>query len=250
MILKNFNSQHFKGWSNFPLSTVTTVLIFLITFLFSAAAQTKYGEGSESGIIRFKKSTMVSVEKLIVFGDKLGIGELPEGATWSITTSEGDTLTGNGNSLNDYIFSIPGAYKIYIDENQVYLPGSCSHKQFPDIIDLTVSDVKMTFHLDEVSFSGEIHKGVQCQSLSVTVPVTVEPYDNETSLDFPFEIVATAGVGTTVVGTLHPGTVVYRGKQNLIYNLSGTVDAESYIMFDFMDINGQVQSYSMTSPIK
>ena len=54
----------------------------------------------------------------------------------------------------------------------------------------------------------------------------------------------TAGIGTTIVGKLiNNSYVLFPGSNKLTYKISGSATKDTYIMFDFFDINNQVQSY-------
>lgn len=170
-------------------------------------------------------------------------------APWKITHNSNIIAQGQGSSLNSVVFATPGEYTIVIDDHNPTEPNSCLHHMFPEKILLVVKPVKMQFHFDQLTFSNEIQKNLDAEGIIISVPVTIESYENTPIPDFTYKQIQTAGVGTTIKATLQEGTILTQGHQVLQYSLSGTVEESSYIMFDFIDINGQVQPYSLTTQI-
>jgi len=83
----------------------------------------------------------------------------------------------------------------------------------------------------------------------VTVNVDFDSYDKQVASynrDF-----LTAGVGTTITGKLKNGEITLKpGKNTLEFVLDGIATTGNYIMIDFIDINGVVQSYGLTQKIQ
>ena len=53
-----------------------------------------------------------------------------------------------------------------------------------------------------------------------------------------------AGIGTTITGELLADSITLKpGINKLVYRLRGNATKDTYIMFDFFDVNEQVQSY-------
>lgn len=190
----------------------------------------------------------IILKKQLTYGQGLNLGKLSDAVTWTIKGPSG-TVSGKGNALNDYVFAQAGNYEISLEENVVVKEGQDHHSSVPSSIQLKVDAVKMTFHQDELKLSTDIRKGVDTRGISMSIPVTIETL-GEQKLDYPYTTVNSAGVGTNIVATLKAGTVLKVGKQTLEYELSGMAEKEAYIMFDFTDLNGQVQAVALKKPIQ
>jgi len=157
---------------------------------------------------------------------------------------------GNGAALKDITFAIPGEYIIGIKETAALNDGhsdGCNHPHFPQEIHLTVLPHRVTFNFDAVSFSNPIYGNKELQGTLMTVPVHVESYNNK-SVDVSAFHLVSAGVGTTITGTLANGSAgwvqdaIAPGDHLFSYALKGVAQKDSYIMFDFYT-NGQTHSY-------
>lgn len=202
-----------------------------------------------SGVIQ---ENNISIEKkLIVFGETLNLNEVSEKVTWTINRIGADNtpVSGVGKTLNEYVFAIPGNYEISIQENLDHQPGECEHKHLPEKIVLEVSAIKMIFNTQAIVFSDEIRKGVETKGLKMTVPVSIQTYSKQ-SVPYSNVLVTTAGVGTNIIATLSEPKLFQDGNYTLVYNLQGVASQQAYIMFDFTDVNGQVQSYAHLKQIK
>lgn len=231
------------------LSTARQVFIWLLLIIVcghSIQAQNNIPTGSG---IRFSKTMAIVMEKTIPFGSKLGMDALTETTSWEIMNAGGSIASGTGNGLNEYVFNTPGNYEVSIHENITFEPGSCQHNSCPDMIQLKVTNTKMTFHFNEITFSEPIRVEIETAGTSMHVPVTIERYNSFLPMENLYAEVKTAGIQTDITATLAPGTTLREGKQTLVYELSGKAHKPAYLMFDFMDINGMVQSYAMPFPI-
>jgi hypothetical protein len=209
--------------------TLTTILLFVFN-LFCLSSNLNYKEIK------------------ISFGEKINIQDLNENCLFEIFGFE-TQIKGVGNELNDFVFFKPGNFEIKIVENVNHDLNSCDHKHFPEKIIVKVSPIKFTFHFDEILFSSAIHVGVKTDNITLKIPVTIDVFENST-IDYNFSIVNTSGLKTNIKGTLLENVILKSGKQILTYNLSGQVQSETYIMFDFMDYNGNVVVYNHPNPIK
>lgn len=230
-------------------STVRLVMLAVLLALPLAPKLMAQGNAFPTNNIRFSKTLAIIMEKIIPYGSTLDMGMLKPETTWEIEDNSGIIASGSGNSLNEYVFNVPGNYQVNIHENLVIEPGSCAHNTCPDMISLKVSNVRMTYHYDEVAFTDSIRVGLSTEGITMLVPVTIERYNPFLPISFSETEVRTAGVGTEISAHLDPATTLREGKQTLAYHLSGKASMPAYIMFDFVDVNGMVQAYSMTHPI-
>jgi hypothetical protein len=196
------------------------------------------------------------LKKQFSYGQALELGKLPDTIIWTITGSNG-TVSGKGNTLNDYVFNEAGDYEISIQENAIksaqpfeaQAEEDCTEPKWPSVIQLRVNAIKMTFYHAKLQLSADIRKGEDTRGITMSVPVTIETLV-EQKLDYTYTTVNTAGIGTNIVAKLKVGTILKVGKQTLEYELSGVAEEEAYIMFDFTDINGKVQAAALKNLIK
>jgi hypothetical protein len=211
------------------------LLFVLIIFSFDAIAQNEY------------KLTMGTdkLYKEISFGEKIFFGNVDDTAKWTvINTKENRIISLSGNQINNYIFEKPGSYEISFSENKKH-SDDCNHPQFPEKMLVKVNSVRMQFDFSKIDFSEKIQKGRDCENIIITVPVNITTKDNSsTSLSSPGLIIA--GIGTTLTAKpLSQEVMIKDGVQFLKYQLSGTVNKDTYLMFDFFDFNNQVQTYNL-----
>lgn len=197
------------------------------------------------------ENTSIAEKKLIAFGETLKLNDVSEKTTWTINRLGSDNIpiTGTGAALNDYVFAIPGNYEILIHENLDHQPGECEHRHLPEKISLEVSRVRMVFNTQAIVFSNEIRRGVDTKGITMAVPITIQTYDKQ-PVAFNQALVNTAGVGTNITATLSEPKIFQDGNFTLVYNLQGIASEQAYIMFDFVDVNGQVQAYAHLKQIK
>lgn len=183
--------------------------------------------------------------KVISFDEKINFGNIDASVKWTINNSEAKVFSSLiGKQINDYIFQQSGEYEIKFLETKKH-NEECNHPFFPEKIIVKVSPVKMTFDFSKIEFSDKIHKGRNYQDLIISVPVTISTKDNTTpKLSAPGLLIAGVGVSMTAK-PINENIEIRNGVQILKYKVSGLVNTESYLMFDFMDFNGQVQTYNL-----
>ncbi|MFT4061372.1 MAG: hypothetical protein QM642_03335 [Edaphocola sp.] len=219
---------------------------FLSVVALLAAAAHSFGQ---SGLQPVKMS----------FGDKYSggyEGVITDEDKWAIySIDEHEQLAnGTGSAYADFVFQKPGNYRItfeaHHDSGVAETTHTCEHKLLPDTVLVAVSGVRMNYDFSNINFSAPIHAGVPANSISVSVPVQVELY-GDNGYTFTIPAAKTAGLATSVVAepTGTSPVVLQNGTMTLNYQLSGSVSRSSYIMFDFVDFNGNVQSYAPTSII-
>ncbi len=167
---------------------------------------------------------------------------------WTITNSADSILfeSVDGNSLKNIKFNQPGNYflSMRFDESiHKSHADECFHPSIPKTIKLEVSPYKLVYLMEEISFSSLIKGGFDAAGTNLEVPVIFSSFDNK-----PLQIkdlkVSTSGVNTEIKGVLMNNvTVLIPGSNKLVYSLSGKASKESYIMFDFVDINQQTHTY-------
>lgn len=187
------------------------------------------------------------ITKTLSFKQSLGNNyELTPFIHWTITQKNSNTViaSGDGNTLSSYIFNIPGEYSIALQNNTPnYDPNDHDEVHYPDIIEVSVSPVRITFDMNSIALSDDIIGGKDMNGSTVTITIQVDIFNNQPVV-YPHPYFRSAGVRTTIEGALsNPNTVLMPGINILQYNLTGVATSGSYIMFDFLDYNGDIQCY-------
>jgi hypothetical protein len=185
---------------------------------------------------------------IISYGEKIDFGNTNKEVHFYIL-SDAKQVHLRGNAINDYKFMTPGTYHIKVEEKQSNKKASCTEKHFPKEIVVEVSRIKMNFDKKDVTFSSPITKNKSTDGITLQVPVTTETYDHlPAKLDFT--PVRSAGIGTNITATLGASfKELPEGTHLLQYSLHGVVTENSYLMFDFIDANGKIQSAPLLTPI-
>lgn len=187
--------------------------------------------------------------KIIAFEEKIDFGKIDSSAKWIITNIQDNSSSEiNGNAINDYIFQNPGEYEINFQES-IKHDEVCHHPMFPEKFRIKVAAVKLSFDFSQITFSKKFQKGPNTD-LIVTVPTKVLTKDNSVT-KLPAPGMSVSGIGIALIATPEEKEIVLNNEvQFLKYKLSGTIDKDTYLMFDFYDFNNQVQTYNLPQFIK
>jgi hypothetical protein len=113
-----------------------------------------------------------------------------------------------------------------------------------------VSPLKLAFDFSTIKFNNEIIGGQSQDNNTLTIDVYFSNTKNE-SIEFTNGQLASAGVGVNIEGKLvDEKTILTPGLNHLTYKLAGTATSQTYVMFNFIDINNQVVSYYLPTKIK
>jgi hypothetical protein len=184
----------------------------------------------------------------IAFGETFSY-KLDDNTSWKIINSETFAVLNSGvGSIEKITFSTPGNFEIEISE--VISANDCKNGHFPHKIMIEVSPIKMIFDFNSIKFSHAIVGGQSQYGNEISIDVYIESFNNE-KVVFNDGKVISAGVGVNIDGTLKSnGTVLKQGVNHLVYILKGQATRDTYIMFDFLDINNQTVSYTYPTLIK
>lgn len=222
---------------NIPLKTVF-LLFFVLTVGFKVNAQNKGGLGSDQYF------------KIISFGEKVDLGEIDPAVSWTISNSKNNLFTSlQGNEINSFVFQDPGIYDVIYQENKSH-QGECDHSVFPQKFSIKVDEVKIVYDFTKVSFSEKIERGRNYTDLIISVPVKIDVKEtSKTKLPAPSLFIA--GLGVALTAEPETKEILLDGKaKELKYKLSGTVNRDTYLMFDFYDFNNKAQTYNHPQFIK
>lgn len=189
----------------------------------------------------------------ISFGENINLGEIEAETSFNIS-SESGSFQLNGNEINTYQFKKPGIYVLKTSDSSSHTEDEknhiCGKNHLPKEIKVIVSRIKMTFDSSKIAFSNPIKKNTETNGITMSIPVTIATYDNKPA-DLNFDQVNSAGIGTAIIAKLDDSyKKLPEGNHILKYALSGKVTENSYIMFDFVDANGKIQSASLLTRIE
>jgi hypothetical protein len=221
---------------------VKHVLLVLLLFSFYSYAQKTAS---------IKNAEIQKPSKIICFGEKVNFGTIENSVQWTISNANGNIFTAlSGNQINDYVFEKAGVYEVRFLDNTVHREGECNHAPFNALTLIQVNPIKMVFDFSKITFSKKIQVGVNSDAIFITVPIVVSMKEN-TATKFRITNAIGSGVGVQLIAKPTVEEIeITNGVYNLTYQLSGIVNNEAYLMFDFVDINNQVQTYNHLEIIK
>ena len=185
----------------------------------------------------------------ISFNESIDLG-IVEGKTQFIITNGGKSTNVKGEKINSYKFEKPGTYQIKVIPDKAFEKDGCGHDKFPHEITVNVSRIKMTFDAEKMLLSESIQKNKDTKGTVLSIPVEIKTFDHQPA-KLDRTIVNSAGIGTAITANLQKDfNQLEEGKHLLQYDLNGVVNQNSFIMFDFIDANGKVQSIALQTPIK
>ncbi len=215
----------------------TLVIFLLIPQLF--IGQNDYSSSRNQQLESKNQETF----KTICFGESIKINKVDSSANWTIISTDlGLHIDLKGSEINSFVFEKPGNYFISFSESK-HAEDSCNHSNVPESFLVKVSPVKMIFDFSTLTFTKNIEAGINLENTEMVLNVNVKSFDNK-QVVFENGKMTSAGIGTTIVGNLTKNNLIlHPGINKLTYKISGSATKDTYIMFDFFDINNQVQSY-------
>lgn len=215
--------------------------IFLLTLCFTAFAFNFFGQ------IDLMNATEVNLR--IAYGQKLnreltGLNE-SETINWTITLENTIVADGQkmGISLYDFEWENPGNYSLHINSSH-HGEGPCNHENHDLDFNVVVSEERVEFKIDRISFSNELLKEHLENGMTMSIPVELSSKNNKLAFDTKVIVVNFQGVGCEVkVQPLSENTIIEQSSFELKYHLQGKVEKDSYIMIDFLDNNGNITTY-------
>lgn len=215
----------------------TVVLVFFLVPHFFVAQN-----DFNSSRIELSNAKSTAPFKTICFGESIKFNKIDSAASWKISLNDlGLTVDLKGLEINSYVFDKPGNYEITFTDAK-HAEESCDHSSIPEKFNVLVSPTKMEFDFSTLKFNKKIEAGIALENIEMTLIANVKIFNNEPVL-FDGQMVS-AGIGTTITGKLIKESVLLKpGTNNLTYKISGSATKDTYIMFDFFDINNQVQPY-------
>jgi hypothetical protein len=182
----------------------------------------------------------------IAYGEKISLDLAKADSRFTITGPTG-TMRLDANAINQYTFPIPGNYVIKVAQSHSH-DQDCKHA--PEEITVKVNPVRMVFDARNLTLSAPIQKNKPTDNIVVSIPVSIESYGHQ-PVKLNQASVQSAGIGSSIVARLNPAiTTLPEGKHTLQYTLEGVATHDTYLMLDFIDANGQIQSILLSKPVK
>lgn len=199
-------------------------------------------------ILNFNLYVFSQVQYDISYGNALNLGEIHENSTVEIQFN--NKIVFKGNTINNYVFEIPGDYYVKVNEFLDHKIDVCSHKHLPENFIVNVAPYRINFIPTSLNISDNLIKNKDTNGIKAYVDIQVETYD-KSNLVMNTDIVKTAGIGTNIKAKLDDKFKnLKNGLHTVSFNLEGFSSQASYIMFDFLEPNGNIQSLALTNPIK
>lgn len=107
---------------------------------------------------------------------------------------------------------------------------------------INVTTTEMVFQFSKIKFSDKIRVGKNCDDILMTLPVTINSLSEGGKVKLS-KVNVTGNDVNLIAMPLQEEIIVKNGTYNLSYKLSGTVNKETYLMFDFVDNNNETQTY-------
>lgn len=220
---------------NKPLSII--ILLFIVITV-------------KSNSFNFPINSEVIENRKIAFNESFSY-HLDDNTSWKIVDSENSVIINSGlGSITNVVFPTPGNFQIEISEIINVSNTECQHGNFPSKIMLEVTSTKMVFDFSTIRFNNELVGGQSQSSNEISIDVYFESYNKENIL-FKAGKITSSGVGVNIDGTYKSErTPLKQGVNHLVYSLKGQAKSNTYIMFDFYDINDQIISYTYPTLIK
>ena len=179
--------------------------------------------------------TVVKKNNQIEFGTTLSlmvINNTDEISNWQIQNNLGVLKTGVGNKTDDFLFSIPGKYRVIFSA-----PASGTHTAHADTAFVNVLPIKMVIHTEEAKISSTPILSQKVDGMYLLIPVEISSFKGE-SVEFgPFTSNSTGidGISATFSKTekLKPGI------HELRFELTGTPSAAGPIQIGFFNFLGE-----------
>lgn len=218
-----------------PKKIVSNFLIlFAILFFNSLASQ---------------NSTSINkpIFKSISFGEKVFFGNFEDSVNWTIVSNDFSQSI-KANAINEFVFLNSGEYVLNYYDSKVHNEKDCGHANFQKQSIIVVSENKMDFDFSKINFSKDFRIGSN-EKVEIFIPVYITNKNNKIQ-EVKIDELTVAGLGVNLIATPLQTLVMTNTKNQFIkFSVSGTILNETYLMFDFVDSNKNIQTYNLLQKI-
>lgn len=203
---------------------------------------------------RQSKVNADTIESNISFGQSLSEGSriiTSEDHTEWVIQYEGDILKqGLGRTVLEYIFEKPGLYKVKLYTPEKRTMGGCNHGDIDHTVLLTVSNVVIDYQFDSDYWQEILRRTKTFENVEIMLPLRIRYYDDKSPNEITGLAISVAGVNCTLRGRQLSSIRLPGGLHDVAFLLQGSVGSNVYVMVDFHDHDGRVQSHSIKGIIK
>ncbi len=184
----------------------------------------------------------------IAFGETINLGKVEQTTIFEISSTNKNFMI-SGEKINDFVFEQPNIYQIKVIEKEIIGEHDCNHNHLPNNIVVNVADSKIVINPESVKFSKPIRKNKDCSGIYLTLKAKVISIDKK-PIKMNLANVFVAGIGSNIIAKVDKKyQILKNGTQEIVYQLSGMVTENAFLMFDFVQPNGTVQTISLLQPV-
>jgi len=146
----------------------------------------------------------------------------------------------------------PGMFNVHVHSDHIpnIADNECNHELHDKDYKVIVLPYRLNFDMSAIQFSRNLIGGVDMQNSYLTIPIEFLSAANESLKLSDFKLIG-SGVNNTIVGTLSDKDLILNPGTNLLtFQLSGSVQTGTYVMFDFLDPTGRAVCYYYPNQIK
>jgi len=242
VILKNFELMKIKKKKLF---------LVLLTFGLLSPISKTFGQSEKFSI----ESNNEALN--IYFGETLpsellkGMGK--ENVVIQISDDKGNIVKKlNVVEFKNYPMTNPGMFNVHVHSDHIpnIADNECNHELHDKDYKVIVLPYRLNFDMSAIQFSRNLIGGVDMQNSYLTIPIEFLSASNESIKLSDFKLIG-SGVNNTIVGTLSDKDLILNPGTNLLtFQLSGSVQTGTYVMFDFLDPTGRTVCYYYPNQIK
>lgn len=214
--------------------------LFILIALFSCVAV--HAQQKNTDVLHWDTLKIAFTERIIPQQVDL---HRSDALKWELRNAKDNILVASDQqgSLFDYQFNNPGEYVLFIQQSDNDPHQGCGHAHPSANWLLNISNTHISFKLDEMVFSQPLIGNTEASNIILSVPVTIKHADNQKLASLTSRVIG-QGINCSLQGDLlNPETLMEKGDHVLRYRLKGMAQKDTYIMFDFIDHNGQIQTY-------
>jgi hypothetical protein len=219
-----------------------SIALLQIYFIQSFAQDKNQNESERSLTICFNSSIEL---------DELGIHQSDQ-FHWNVKDVNKVLISDDSKgALSDFQFPHSGSYNLEISNIKSQQPENCQHGDQNEVWKITVAPIQIIYNIDQISFSSALNSVNLAAGIEMTIPVHIALESialNEFDLNTLRAVVQ--GVDCQIlVENITEQVIQANGTYMIRFKLKGSSRPQSYIMIDFINQIGQINSYYHTSEL-
>ena len=186
----------------------------------------------------------------IAFNESINMGNHNENLLYKIGF-EKENYEVLGNKINDFVFKKPGLYQIKTQKIVTTTSHNDEeeHGKPPKDFVVAVDNAKIVFDPKSIQFSRPIRKNQMTSGIVLSINAEIKSY-NQQKIKMNLKNVIVAGIGSEITAKPNKKNQILTAGNHIIqYNLFGIVTQNSFLMFDFMNPNGTIQTIALQEAV-